>query len=229
MKKLLDGQNILNTLDNLDITKILYNLSEITYKNQFSQAKNAFLYFLECYGLSLNENQKQILNQLQENTHKKYRKLKKVSYEDIDRKIKHLRNQKLKLCYQVLLNTGLRVSELSQITSADCTISDTNIILNFIGKGGKREQVAFYKKDNEKLYTSLVNHIKTTPSVKKLFYSANYLQTNAKKLGFGCHDLRRTYAKLEYRKTKSIKETQEKLRHTNIKNTYIYLNSKVKL
>ena len=62
-----------------------------------------------------------------------------------------------------------------------------------------------------------------------MFYSAIYLQKEAQRLGITCHNLRRAYAKLEYKKTKSRENVRKKLRHTNIKTTNIYLRSKIKV
>jgi len=78
------------------------------------------------------------------------------------------------------------------------------------------------KNNNDKDNVNYDN--KTSP---KLFYSANYLQTKAIKYGFECHDLRRAYAKKEYLKTKDKGHVMEKLRHTSLKSTNIYLRSRI--
>ena len=226
---LLEGQSIINTMENFDMNLVLENLSKVKYKNYFSQSKNALLYFLEFQNLSLNSEQVQKIKKLQNNTHKKYRKLKSQDYKVIKRKIEHLKNQKLKLCFQVLMQTGLRVSELSQIKSNDCVVADDRIQFSFIGKGGKNQTVSLVKEENTKLYNTLKNMIETTKINEKLFYSSNYLQIKAKELNFTCHDLRRICSKLEYKKTKSREAVKEKLRHSNMKTTELYLNSKIKL
>jgi len=126
-----------------------------------------------------------------------------------------------------MLATGLRVSELSQITKKACLITNDRIIFSFIGKGGNEEEVFLNKQDDPKLYIAVKELIES--SDKKVFYSAIYLQTKAKELGFKCHDLRRAMAKLEYRKSKSKNVVMKKLRHSSMKNTNIYIKSKVKL
>lgn len=229
LNTLFDNQSILNTLENLDIDKMIDELQDVKYKNEFSQYKNALLYFLEFQNISLSEEQSAKIQEFENNTKKKYRKLKTVDFKKVDRTIKHLKNKKLKLSYQTLLNTGLRVFELAQITKENCCILNDEIIFKFVGKGGNQEQVIFTKTDNEKFFDELKEMIMTTQENKKVFYSANYLQQKAKQYNFCCHDLRRIYAKLEYKNSKSKEQVKEKMRHINTKTTEIYLKSKVKI
>lgn len=226
---LLKEQDCINTVENLDIDKIIDNLSKINYKNHFSQSKNALLYFLQFQGLSLNLTQQNRIKELEQKTHKKNRHMKEVKLSSIQNTIKHLKNKKLKLCYLTLLATGLRVSELSQITPEDTTILDNEMNFTFIGKGGNKESATLTKEKNPDLFKSLLEHIKNTSSNKKLFYSSQYLQQKAKYYGFCCHDLRRAFAKLEYKKSKSKEMVRESLRHKSLKTTDKYLKSKVKI
>lgn len=228
LESLLEGQSLIDTIEKLDISKILVNLSKIQYKNQFSQSKNALLYFLSFINIAMNDEQMKIFKVLEMKTRKKYRKMKQINYREIDKKIRYIKNQKLKLCYKTLLATGLRVSEIAQITPSNCYITNNKIILYFIGKGGNKENVSILTDEHPKLYEELKCMIEATGKTKKVFYSANYLQQKAKKLNFHCHDLRRIFAKQEYKKTKSRKYVSKKLRHTNIKTTNIYLRSKIK-
>lgn len=229
LNTLFDDQSILNTIENLNIDKMIDDLTSVKYKNEYSQYKNALLYFLEFQNISLNKEQNAKIKALEKETRKKYKKLETVHFQRIDRTIKHLKNKKLRLCYQTLVATGLRVFELAQITKDNCKLSDDKLILEFNGKGGNHEQVILEKVDNEKLYNELKEMIITIQDNKKVFYSSNYLQQKAKQYNFTCHDLRRAYSKLEYKKTKSKKQVKEKMRHTNDETTEIYLKSKVKI
>jgi len=213
----------------LDIEKVLLNLGQIKYKNYFSQAKNAFLHFCEFQDIALSPALMERISKLEKGARKKYRKLKPIHYSEIDRKIKHIRNKKLKLCYQVIVATGLRVSELAGITPNDCITASDEITFTFIGKGGKKESAVLKAIEYPRLYQSLKELIESTFGEKKLFYSVPYLQKKAKELGFKCHDLRRVYAKLEYKKSGSREEVMKKLRHSSPKTTNIYLKSKVKI
>lgn len=229
MCTLLKGQPVNDTAKRLNTDKILERLAELTHKNEFSQAKSALLHFCEFVNLSLSNEVIERIRELETHTRKKYRKLKAVDYIPIDGKIKRLKNEKLKLSYQTLTATGLRVSELAQITPAHCVVTDERLAFRFIAKGGKENTTIVFKSEYPEFYGRLKEWITHTNPQKKMFYSAGYLQKQAKNMGFTCHDLRRVCAKLEYQKSHSKKEVQEKLRHTNTKTTNIYLNSKVNI
>jgi len=226
---LLQGQNLNFTAENIDISKVLNKLAEIKYKNHFSQSKNAFLHFCKFLKFTLTDDDLKQIEKLESATKKKYRKLKTLNFKDVEKKIKGLKNQKLKYGYQVMFATGLRVSELSQITCDDCLITEAEITFCFIGKGGKAETTKLSKNEHSKLYINLVDMIANLKTSQKVFYSAIYMQTNAKKLGFTCHDLRRFCAKMEYKKFRSKAKVKDKLRHSSIKNTNIYLRNKLKI
>jgi len=226
---LFDGQNFLDTANNLNIDKILDKLGNIQHKNRFSQSKNAFLHFCVFQNITLSADILEIIEQLENGTRKKHRKLNSVEFVQVDKKIKRIRNKKLKLSYQTIIATGLRVSELSSINPQDCTVTNDTITFSFVGKGGASEVVTVQESAYSKLYQDLKELIDGTSKDKKIFYSANYLQRQAKELGFACHDLRRACAKLEYKKSRSKKQVMEKLRHSSIKTTKIYLKSKIKI
>lgn len=228
LDNLLDNQNPLKLEKNFDISKAIQNLSTIKHKNHFSQSKNALYYFCEFANIHLSNEEKARIKDLEEKAKKKYRKLNTVSFKEIKKKINYLKDEKLKLSYQTMLATGLRVSELAQITPGDCINTEDSIFFSFIGKGGKEESVNIVKYDYPDLYNKLLAQINSTSVHNKVFYSAVYLQKKAKELGFQCLDLRRAFAKLEYKNSKSKKIVQKKLRHSSIKNTNIYLRSKIK-
>jgi len=229
---LLKGQSISDTAQKLDIDKILEKLSQIKHKNYFSQSKNAFLHFCKFQNIELSAHQLEAIKDLELKTHKKRRQLKTIDYKEIEKKIKRIKNQRLKLSYQVMLVTGLRVSELADISLGNCTVEKNEITLNFTAKGGGKDVVAISITEYPNLYQELKGLIENQlleNQEKKLFYSVNYLQRKAKPLGFGCHDLRRTFAKLEYKKSSSKPYVMEKLRHKSLKATNIYLRSKIKM
>jgi integrase len=226
---LFKGQSINDVVGNFDMDKVINNLSKIKYKNDFSKAKNALIYFCNFKGININQVDLLKISELENNTKKKYRRLYEIDFKKIDEKIKHIKNKKLKLCFEVMLSTGLRVTELSGIKVSDCLLDDKKLELSFIGKGGNKEKVLISRNNNDNLFDNLKDIIVSNDSNKKIFYSANYLQKKARELNFKCHDLRRIYARVEYKKTKSKKEVMNKLRHTSIKNTNIYLRRKVRL
>lgn len=229
MCTLLKGQPVNDTAKRLNVDKILERLAELTHKNEFSQAKSALLHFCEFQNIPLSFEDVKRIEQMQSNARKKYRKLKAIDYITIDNKIKHLKNERLKLSFQMLTATGLRVSELAQITPAHCVIKNESLSFRFIAKGGNLNTVVVTKTDLPELYERLRELITHTSPQRKIFYSSSYLQKQAKRLGFTCHDLRRASAKLEYKKSRSKAEVKKKLRHSAIKTTNIYLNSKVSI
>ena len=226
---LLKGQYLINNVKDIDLEKVIDKLKEVKYKNHFSQCKNALIHLYEFEGVAFPVQYMDKIKGLESQTKKKYRKMKVVYYGELKKKIEYIRNKKLKLSYQTMLNTGLRVFELSQILKEECLISSEVMTFHFIGKGGHHEKIELYKKDNIKLFEDLKELIENTQDHKRVFYSVSYLQIQAKKHAFTCHDLRRSFAKIEYKKTKSKKHVKEKLRHTSMKNTNIYINSKIKL
>ena len=224
---LLEGQYFIEKFKDVDIQKVLEQLSSVKHKNYFSQCKNALRHFCEFENVKPEVQHLKKIKELEHSTRKKYRKLKVIHYQETYSKINGLKNLKLKLSFLTMLKTGLRVSELTQLTPYHCSLSGDDITFNFIAKGGQKEQVTISKDDNPNFFSLLLNHIQKMSENEYLFYSSAYLQTKAKEFGFKCHDLRRIYAQLEYKKTKSIKYVMKKLRHNSIKNTAIYLRCKV--
>lgn len=229
LSTLLGNETVVNTLDNLDMNAMINRLQSITYKNEFSQYKNALTYFCEFQNITLNREQQKKIGEFESHTKKKYRRLTSVEFQKMDRTIKHLKNKKLKFSFQTLLATGLRVSELSQITANECTCTNDEIIFSFTGKGGRRQTAKLSKKENKKLYDNVKEMIEDTKAERRVFYSSNYLQQKAKRYGFRCLDLRRASAKITYENTKSKEQVKQKLRHSNLKTTEIYLKSKVNI
>lgn len=227
-RALLEGQSILSELETLEMPKILANLSKCTYKNHFSQSKNALLCFLDFKNMSLSMEEEQQIEAMEKRTRKKYRKHREIDIDKIIKSIEHIQNGKLQLCYKAMLYTGLRVSELSQITKEDADLSGDTLILHFTGKGGARGHVSISRLEDEEFFEKLTLLIRQIRSGSKVFYSANYLQSHACKLGFQCHDLRRIYAKQQYAQTHSKQEVQKKLRHSRAKTTDIYLKGNFK-
>ena len=223
---LLQDQILIDCRD-LDVQKILEKLRKIKYKNQYSKYKNAFLKFCEFQGIRLSNDVLLEMQFMNLDKVKKRRKLKQRNLKNIKNKIKVTRDEKLKLSYEALLQTGLRVSELSQITKEDCKIINENLFISIVGKGQQKQTVSISKKDNPRLFDNLLKLIDETKESKKVFYSRNYLQKKAIEKGFACHDLRRAHAKLLFEETKDVNQVMKSLRHKNEKTTKIYLNSKI--
>ena len=201
----------------------------LKYKNQFSKYKNAFLKFCTFQNIFLSQEIQNQLQEMKQAKQKKYRQLKPVTVNELKNKIRGIKDKKLRLSYNIMINSGLRVFEVGQIKKEDCIVTKEDITLNFLGKGGNKECAVILKKDYAKFYDELSSLINKNLQGKKIFYSSSYLQKKANKMNLRCHDLRRAFAKLDYKKTKSLKHTQKAMRHKKSKNTKIYINSKVKI
>ncbi len=152
---LFEGQNLVDTVGKFDVGKVLGKLGEIKHKNPFSQSKNAFLYFCKFQNIKLSVAALDKIKELEAKTIKKRRKMDTVDIKQVLRTIKHIKNEKLKVCYEVILATGLRVSELAYITAENSTVSDEHITFSFIGKGGKMETVEITAAEYPTLYQRL--------------------------------------------------------------------------
>lgn len=211
----------------IDYDLVIQKLDNLKHRNEFSKYKNTLFYFCQFINHDLDDNQLEKLEESKLTKLKKYRKLKPRKLSEIKKSISYIKDKKLKLSFEIMLITGLRVSELVQIKKEDCKLLENTFELSFIGKGQCPETVIIYKKDNPKLFNNLRNFIADIETNKKLFYSASYLQSKAKEKGFACHDLRRANAKLKYKDTKDKNKVMKQLRHQNLKTTEIYLKSKI--
>ena len=169
LESLLKGQSITEPMGNFDMSKVIDNLAKIKFKNHFSQSKNALLKFCEFHNIILDDKQLKAIKDLEANTRKQYKKPKNLDFKEVSIKINRLKNVKLKLSYLTLINTGLRVSELAQITAEGTAITENDISFFFIAKGGKNDSVTLYKNDDKKLYDDLVKLINDTKPLKKYF------------------------------------------------------------
>ena len=226
MDYLLNNQHIIDC-SAMDINLVIENMRDLKYKNQYAKYKNAFLKFCDFKGIALDINLLNELKDMNETKLRKHRSSKPIKLQDIKNHIKVIRNKRLKLSYETMLATGLRVSELAGITKDATIVTDADITFAFIAKGGACETVIIDKSENAKLFIDLTQLIKSTKQEKPIFYSAGYLQSKACDMGFTCHDLRRAFALLKYRQCKDLDTTRAYLRHKNIKTTKLYLKSKV--
>lgn len=210
----------------LNVDRVVLKLKAMRYKNQYSKYKNAFIKLCDYLNIKLSDTVLTELDTISGEKKKKYRHLKPVRLEDIKNRIKVINDKKLKLSFETMLISGLRVSELSQMKKADCTIQDNSIGFKFITKGGNRGNIVI---DDKQLVPKLKDLIGSTAEGERVFYSTNYLQTQANIRDFQCHDLRRAFSKLAYREHRDITKVMHLLRHSRKKSTKIYLKSKLEL
>ena len=222
--RLLEEQFFSNVAE-IDFKSIAEKLeSKTNNRNEYSQAKNAFLNFAEFSNVQVTT------PNLKESKKRRYRKLKFRKLEDINHKINVISDKKLLLCYKTMLSTGLRVGELANIKGQDIQLLENGcFLLEFVSKGGNINTVTIPAK--QKYLCKELKSIKQLENgTDKIFYSVGHLQKHAKQRGFACHDLRRAFAKMTYKDNKrNIMQTSKEMRHSSPRTTKIYLKSKVEV
>lgn len=187
--------NFIKDINYNDENIVLNKLTEVKNKTELSQIINSIrtlkdgnfsFEFLEEKAL------KDIIKNKSNNRHKSYEP---YELKDALRKINALRNDKYKLAYRLMLVSGLRVFEISNLTKDNIKFTDDKIIISVVdGKGGKDATVKCL--EDKYLSEKLKKFLDSKKSNEKVFYSKRILQEKAKELKFECHDLRRAYAKL---------------------------------
>lgn len=175
---------------------ILDKVRKFGSKNQVSAAKNG-LKFLKKFDKSLNLPTDAAFSEILR--HKRnYVKSRgrRVDFDKMQRKVNALRNNKLKLAFRLASISGLRVSELADLTAEDISFGDDGSITVTVknGKGGKPGQVKCLQ--DKYVYDKLQEYCKDQGD-NKLFYSANYMKEKAGDMGMEMHDFRRAFAKLK--------------------------------
>ena len=191
---------------------------------QFFSDLAAFLNFAEFANINA------VIPALSKPKKRRNRKLKSRKLADINSKINVISDKRLSLSYKIMLATGLRVGELASIKKDDIKpLQSGGFSLAFIPKRGGRGQITIPARQRY-ICNAMNEIIKPGNCGYKVFYSAGYLQSNAKKRGFACHDLRRAFAKMIYRANgKKLAYTCEKMRHASPRTTKIYLKSKIEV
>lgn len=152
----------------------------------------------------------------------------------IKRKINALKDKKLKLAYRVALANGLRISEVANLKKEDVKFEDGKLNISVKGGKGNKDRNVLGLQD-EYLERELKEHILNLKDGEKLFYSAKHMKNKAGELEFECHDLRRIFAQNLYQEEKknvhhpgeAKQKVKEKLGHSRLKTTKIYLSRKI--
>lgn len=131
----------------------------------------------------------------------------------------------------IFLDTGLRLSELCNLKIRDIDFKSKTCIVE--GKGKKERKIYFSGQSIE----SIEEYLKTrTDNIEYLFISReknkmhttsiqNVVGNNLKKANIGgvsTHNLRHTFATMQYAQTKNLRAVQKLLGHANSSTTDIY-------
>jgi len=154
------------------------------------------------------------------------------------KRINNIRNMKMKIAFRLMLLTGIRVQELSNIKKSDIVFMKTTKRKNSKeeykitiqrGKGGKTRSLFGIRDDY--VQKNLKELLKNLNSDDKVFYSANYMQKTATEYGFHCHQLRRAFAQIAfYHFNCKVEVLQHFLGHVPKTKTYLkYINYPVSL
>lgn len=135
--------------------------------------------------------------------------------------------------FTLLLATGIRVSSLTGIDTADVRLTDRRIIIR--GKGNRRDAVIL----NRRMQAVLADHIATLDGPGPLFRSRTGRRLDRRNVQIRLaramtaagidkpvtvHGLRHTFGTRLYRATRDIRLVQRALHHSDISTTQIYVH-----
>lgn len=233
---LLDDLVIKNKLDieNIKPDDIEKCLKKIKQKSDLSACINAIRY-LKKNDVDFNFPSEEKLREIIKNKKKNNRKPVKEKYlKDIENKVNRVRKKDYRLAYKLMLESGLRVHEVSALEKEDFEIEKNKIKINL--REAKGNKLCLVELENKYLAKNINELILQKENEKKIFPSDINLKKQAVKTGIQCHDLRRCYAKnlfyelrKKYNYDEALEMTKEKLRHSKTDTTKIYLRSKINL
>lgn len=219
---------------NLKSEDIEKALKDFKLKTHLSSCVNAIRY-LKKNNVDFDFPTEEKLKEIIKNKKKNNRKSKEERlFDDIVNKVNGVRKKDYRLAYKLMLESGLRVHEVSALEKDDFKFEKNHIKINLReAKGNKLCSIEF---ENKYLAKNISELILKKDNSKKVFPCVRDLQEKAKKMNIECHDLRRCYSKkifYDFRKVydyeKALELTKEKLRHSKTETTKIYLNSKIKI
>lgn len=194
-------------------------------KNYYSQLKSALILYHEnkdCY----NHKDIDLIKKFVKEAKKKPKKMEEpFKLKNINCRINALHDKRLKLAFRLQEISGLRISEIHDLTKEDLTFLDNyRILVNVrFGKGMKQRILQTLK--DMYVWKELQN-LKERKG--KLFYSVIKMQKEAARLGFHTHDLRKVFAQVIYYKKADIELLKRLLGHTKASKTYLkYINREI--
>lgn len=210
---------------------------EIGNKNKFSAHKSALNRLKSIYPTLCMPGEDFFQSEAKQKVRNKTGGGSGLSEKTIMRKINAIRNEKMKVGYRLALATGLRVSEISRLTPENIKkIKGSNkLVIEVVQGKGRKDRKTIGLEDGY-LVEKVRGLIQESASGKVLFYSKSYMMSEAHRLGFECHDLRRIYAKelLGQKRReglgqwKAMHYVKKQLGHKKLRTTKIYLKGAAK-
>lgn len=220
-----------SSLSEIAPAEIERGLKELKTKNDVSAAKRGLEYMAGYFSeLRLPESLGEISRHKRNYKKRKWQPLK---LDKLQRTVNGIRDKKLRYAYRLMLATGMRVSEVEQIRKKDITFDGDKIAIYI--EDTKSGGPATVGCQEPYLLERLHEFVSGLEDENKVFYSASTMMDVAGAHGFECHDLRRSYAKIEYRGRidsgmsayKATGEVRELLRHQSCRTTLKYLRRKI--
>lgn len=231
VKKLLCSMEF-ESVAELKPEQLLQQLKSLKTKNDVSAAKNGLLQMKKCFPDLRLPSEKEFKNISIHKRNIKKRKFDPVKLDTIKRKINKVSNIKLRHGYNLMLDTGLRVFEVEQITKSSFRPEGEKLFIKIDHAKGNVEKVV--EVTQPRLKERLLEFIKPLEENEKVFYSKTYMQNVAANYGFECHDLRRAYARVQHKAISqeigayaANEEVRKLLNHASMKNTKKYLRRKI--
>lgn len=225
-----------NEYSDINFDVVYSRLESLKYRNDFSKYKSALIAFMNFSDVSFSnsEQSNKYFSEQSKSKSKRKRKLKTRDLSKIKSKIDVIRDKRLITAFKIMLQYGLRVGEVSSISKDKIKKEKDIYMIEYTQKGGKTAILQINKKRNLYIFNQIdsllsKNNESSAEGENNFFHSERFLQEQATKRDFTCHDLRRAYAKVEYAISKNLDVVRQKLRHENLRTTKIYVYSKIKI
>lgn len=221
-----------SSLGEISRERLEHGLEQIHGKNNFSATKMG-LKHLYNFDTSLNLPTESFFKEqnIRKRNHS-VRAAKTLYLDTIRKKTNAIRDERVKLAYRLMLVSGLRVGEVSQLTRDDLSFGEDGCIIVRVrfGKGGSNGEIVcmpdLYLSDRLRAYLA------NKAFGQRLFLAQSTLRQKAHQLQLECHDFRRIAA-ITYRQNQmgdanisrfaANEKTKFFLRHRRFSTTKRYL------
>lgn len=218
------------SIKEIDINKVLEHCKGLKVKSRVSAVKQGLLGFK-----GMDENfridEYEFDEIIKKKRNRRVKNFQMLNLSTTLRRINKIENMKLKIAYRLMLATGLRVEEASNLKKNDIKVEGNRLIVSVIdGKGDKSRVVESLP---DKYLAEKISEMSAlVKDNERLFYKDDYMIRIACKNNFKCHDLRRAHAQIIYNgiddSKKAVEAVQQQLGHSEYNTIYKkYLSRKI--